>query len=381
MKKKLEDYYIIKNGKKLHYGYTTGTCAAAATRSALTMLLSHENINFVTITPPFGVELTLPVLDIIKTVDEVSCAIKKNGGDDPDNTHGINIVATVKKNNLNTHQILGGKGVGVVTQKGLEQEVGMPAINKTPREMILKSISEICQKYGYEGGITTTISVPLGEEVAKKTFNPRLGIMGGISILGTTGIVVPMSTEALLKSIEVEMKMRLAHRDYLLITPGNYGEKYVKDHTPLPFEENLKCSNFIGKTIEMAQNNGAKGILFISHIGKFVKVAGGIMDTHSKEADCRAEIMAATAIRAGASLQVAKDILASLTTDQSLAILDENNLLPQTMELLMEKIHFYLKNKSELLIGAVVFSNAFGYLGQTKEVQTLLNYFNTKEKE
>ena len=371
--KRLKDFFIIKDGEKLNYGYTTGSCATAAAKSACEILLSGQDVSTVSLKTPFGIELLLDVLDIKKTNHSVTCAIQKDAGDDPDVTHGILVFATVEKTNTSSIVIDGGVGVGRVTRLGLEQKIGEAAINKTPRAMIRNGISEICQKYGYDGGVLVTISIPDGVELAKKTFNPRLGIQGGISVLGTSGIVVPMSEEALVKSIEVEMKMRLAEQDYLLVTPGNYGEAYLKDHTQLPVEKHLKCSNFVGKTIEMAVNHGAKGILFVANIGKFVKVAGGVMDTHSKSADCRAEIMSACAIRAGGSLELAHALLDMTTTEEGLASLQAHNLLESTMAVMMERIHFYLKNHCDLLIGAIVFSNQFGFLGQTQDVEALIN--------
>lgn len=145
-----------------------------------------------------------------------------------------------------------------------------------------------------------TISVPEGEKIARKTFNPRLGIVSGISILGTSGIVEPMSEKALIDSIRVEMSQHAAMGEqYMLVTPGNYGADYLREHMALPFEKNIKCSNYVGETIDMAVDMGVKGILFISHIGKFVKVAAGIMNTHSHSADARMEVLCANAIRAG----------------------------------------------------------------------------------
>ena len=378
MQKKLEDYFIIQNGKKLYYGYTTGSCAAAAAKAACEMLLSDEQISNVSIDTPFGIELYLDVLEVNRKLDNVTCAIKKYAGDDPDATDGILVYATVCKIVEREILIDGGIGVGRVSREGLEQPVGNAAINNASRMMIQNEITSVCQKYDYTRGISVVISIPEGVEISKKTFNPRLGIEGGISVLGTSGIVVPMSEEALVKSIEVEMKIRLAHDEYLLATPGNYGGNFLKEKTKLPFEKNIKCSNFIGKTIEMATNNEAKGILFISNIGKFIKVAGGIMDTHSKSADCRAEILTACAIRAGCSLELAKELLEIATTEEGLDILHRNNFVEPTMNVMMEKIDFYLKNKSDIEVGAIVFSNKYGFLGQTSSVTLLSEKLSEK---
>jgi cobalt-precorrin-5B (C1)-methyltransferase len=240
--------------------------------------------------------------------------------------------------------------------------------------MILREVTETAGKNGYEGGLFIEISVPGGEQLAQKTFNPRLGIVGGISILGTSGIVEPMSEKALIESIRVEMRQRIREgAEYLLVTPGNYGADYLREHMELPFEKNIKCSNYVGETIDMAIELGAKGILFVSHIGKFVKVASGIMNTHSHSADARMETLAAAAIRSGCDLSCAQNILKCMTTDEALDILKEENLLHETMDQIMEKIQFYLDHRSyeQILLGAVVFSNVHGYLGETKTAREL----------
>lgn len=386
--KNLEDYFIIQDGKKLHYGYTTGSCAAAATKVAALMLFEQKAVPYVSLMTPKGILLHLQVEDISIEKTWVSCAIRKDGGDDPDATHGILIYARVELKEEKKISLRGGKGVGIVTKKGLEQEVGQAAINKVPRRMIKENLVKICRKYGYEGGMEVTISVPEGEEIAKKTFNPRLGIEGGISILGTSGIVVPMSEEALLKTIEIEINMQISQGfKYLLISPGNYGESYIKEHMDIDFSRIVKCSNFIGKTIDMAVNAKAEGILFISHIGKFIKVSGGIMDTHSKSGDCRAELLAAHAIRCGADIETAKRMLSCLTTDDALEVLKEadagGKLMRETMREMAEKIDFYLHNrcKGQISLGAVIFSNIYGYLAETKKVPYLLEEIEKRERE
>lgn len=376
--KKLEEYYIIKNGKKLHYGYTTGSCAAAATKAAASMLFTGEVVSQVELHTPKGIVLDLEVKEICidSLVGSVTCAIEKYAGDDPDVTNGILIFATVRKSGEAGIRIEGGTGVGRVTKRGLEQPVGNAAINKIPRKMILESVEMVCNEYKYTGGIEVLIEVPKGVEIATKTFNPRLGIEGGISILGTTGIVVPMSEDALIKSIEIEMKMKIENgARYLLVTPGNYGEAFLENHLEIDFKQNIKCSNYIGDTIDMAVNFGIEGILFVGHIGKLIKAAAGIMNTHSRCADARMEIMAANAIRAGASLEVAKEILEAVTTELGLEILKREYLLEKTMEEIMNKIDFYLNNRAggQLKIGTMVFSNELGILGQTKEVEYLQN--------
>ena len=391
----LEDKYIIKNNKRLRYGYTTGSCAAGATRGAARMLLSGEALSEVELQTPKGITLNLQLHDITRGETHVSCAVQKDAGDDPDTTNGILVYAKVEKisaevakniiDNQNTdskkviiHSSIildGGVGVGRVTKPGLSQKVGEAAINPVPKAMILREAEEAAQEYDYEGYLKITISVPEGEEISKKTFNPRLGIMGGISILGTSGIVEPMSERALIASIQVEMKQHFCQgENYILVTPGNYGADYLREHMTIPFENNIKCSNYVGETIDMAIDMGVKGILFVAHIGKFVKVAAGIMNTHSHCADGRMEVLCASAIRAGGTLECAREILEAGTTDEALAVIDRYGILEETMAIVMEKIQFYLDHRSyeQILLGAVVFSNVYGLLGQTRDARKLM---------
>ena len=382
----LEDCYIIRNHKKMRLGYTTGSCAAAACRGAAEMLLGGKELAEVPLLTPKGILLHLELLDIQKEKDKVSCAVRKDAGDDPDTTDGILVYACVEKVSEKLEprfQVDGGIGVGRVTKPGLRQKIGEAAINPVPRAMILREAEEAAEKYDYEGALRITIYVPEGVEIARKTFNPRLGIEGGISILGTTGIVEPMSEKALIESIRVEMNQHHAQgEEYLLVTPGNYGAEYLREHMKLPFEKNIKCSNYVGETIDMAVDMGVKGILFVAHIGKFVKVAAGIMNTHSHSADGRMEVLSACAIRAGADLTCAKRVLDCNTTDEALDVLQECGILHETMEWMMEKIQFYLDHRSyqQILLGAVVFSNVHGYLGQTGNVDILVEKIKEKEE-
>ena len=376
----LENYYIVKNNKKMRFGYTTGSCAAAACKGAAEMLLGGNIVQQVELMTPKGILLTLTLEEIQIAENEVTCAVRKDGGDDPDTTNGILVFASVKKIKKNII-IDGGIGVGRVTKPGLNQAIGEAAINPVPKAMIKKSAEEIADKYDYEGGFEIIISVPEGVEVGKKTFNPRLGIVGGISILGTTGIVEPMSEAALIESIRIEMQQRFRQGDqYLIITPGNYGADYLRNHMDIPFEKNIKCSNYVGETIDMAINMGIKGILFVSHIGKFIKVAGGIMNTHSHSADSRMEILASNAIRAGADLECAKKLLDCNTTDEALEVLTEYKILESTMKIVMDKIQYYLNHRSyeQIQLGAVLFSNVQGYLGQTESAAELIECLRVK---
>lgn len=371
-----ENKYIYKNQQKLRFGYTTGSCAAAAAKAATIMLLRNEKVSFIEIITPKGISLKLEVVDIAVFANSVICAIRKDSGDDPDVTNGILVYAKVSRTNTRDIVIDGGIGVGRVTKHGLECPVGSAAINKMPRKMIYNEVKAICEENDYEDGLFIEISIPKGEEIAKRTFNPRLGIVGGISILGTSGIIEPMSEAALIDTIRVEMKQLVANgAEYLVITPGNYGEEFSRKNMNVNIETSIKCSNFVGETIDCAVELGLKGILFIAHIGKFIKVAGGIMNTHSRNADARLEIITANVAMVGVNNKVLKDVMGCITTDEAVEVLIEHDIKDKTMKLIMDKIDFYLKNRAndKLIIGAIVFSNKYGILGETKDVAKLLN--------
>lgn len=366
--------YVYKDKKKLRCGYTTGTCAAAAAKAAAVMLLSGEKKTQITVKTPSGVVLTLPVEAICQETAQVSCAVRKDSGDDPDVTNGVLVYAEVtycKQGFL----IDGGTGVGRITKKGLSREIGMAAINPVPLQMIQNALEETADAFQYEGGLSAVISVPEGVEIAKKTFNPRLGIEGGISILGTSGIVEPMSEQALLDTIRTEMKMHTAGGErYLLIAPGNYGQDFLREQLQIAIERSIKCSNFIGDTIDMGCEFGVRGMLFVGHIGKLVKLGAGVMNTHSKVADARMETLAACAVLAGGSLKLVREILNCITTDAALELLKKAGILKETMTQLMHKIDMALQHRAgeSMQIGAIVFSNEYGLLGKTKEADRLL---------
>lgn len=379
--------YVYKNQKKMRCGYTTGTCAAAAAKAAAQMLLSDRKVTEVSVRTPSDITLTLPVCEIQMKAHAVSCAVQKDSGDDPDITNKILIFAEVSyiynsSNIINDTaavkpQIIvdGGVGIGRITKKGLARPVGAAAINPVPLKMIEAALKETAEAFGYEGGLQAVISAPQGVEIAKKTFNPQLGITGGISILGTSGIVEPMSEQALIDTIRTEMKMHLADGEQtLLITPGNYGQDFLHETLKIELKRSIKCSNFIGDTIDMGCELGAKGMLFVGHIGKLVKLGAGIMNTHSKMADGRMEILAACAVRAGAGIETVRNILDCVTTDAALELLKNEKILGKTMEQLMLRIDACLQKRGgdNMQIGAVVFSNEYGLLGKTEQADELL---------
>ena len=369
----LEEYRYIEQ-KQLRCGYTTGSCAAAAAIAGAQMLLEGREIRRINLKTPKGIILTLPIEDITRTKTYVNCAVQKDAGDDPDITNGILVYAKVEcipKGIV----ICGGDGVGIITKPGLDQPIGEAAINSVPRRMITEGVEEVMELFSYENGIKITISVPEGKEIAKKTFNPRLGIEGGISILGTSGIVEPMSEAALLETIAIELKQRRAEgKKCVLLAPGNYGLEFVKKfHLPNP-EQCVKCSNFIGQTLDKACELGFQRILLVGHIGKLVKLGAGIMNTHSKMADARMEILACCVLLSGGDAALAKQILSCTVTEEALQILWENAQMPNVMEVLMGRIEKHLLHRlaGQAKIGVIVFSNIYGVLGKTRDAEELL---------
>lgn len=376
----------------MRYGFTTGSCAAAAAKAATYMLLTGKMKREITIETPKGIPYTARLMDISRKEREVSCAVEKDGGDDPDITTGAYIYAKVSygENESETDartgketviQIDGGKGVGRVTKPGLDQPVGNAAINHVPREMIEKEVLKVCQLVDFKGSLWVEISVPDGEKLAQKTFNPRLGIVGGISILGTSGIVEPMSNQAILDTIRVELNQRRVQGfDYVAVSPGNYGLDFMKKTYGYDLDRSVKCSNFIGDTIDMAVELGFQKMLLTGHIGKLIKVAGGIMNTHSKEADCRMELLAAFSVKERVEPDIIRQILDCVTTEEAVHILEDSGKLQAIMETIVERICFYLEKraKGKLRIDCIIYANEFGELAKSKEA---VKWFTLLEQE
>ena len=381
----------------MRYGFTTGSCAAAAAKAAAYMLLTGREKTQITIETPKGISYTAQILDICRKEREVSCAVEKDGGDDPDITTGALICAKVSlpqkvggevreetgEAPVGTPQtghvreqaqvvIDGGFGVGRVTKPGLDQPVGNAAINHVPREMIEREVLQVCQVLDYRGILSVEISVPEGERLAERTFNPRLGIVGGISILGTSGVVEPMSTQAILDTIRVELRQQRAlGREDVVISPGNYGLDFLKNTYHYDLDKSVKCSNFIGLTIDMAVEEGFKRLLLAGHIGKLIKVAGGIMNTHSREGDCRMELLTAFAVKCGVASEEAAKILSCVTTEEAVRILEECGRRQEVMDYAMERILFYLEKRAQgkLAIECIMYANDFGALAKSKEAE------------
>ncbi len=372
--------YDENRGERMRYGFTTGSCAAAAAKAAAYMLLTGNKKTEITIETPKGIPYTTQILQIDRREREVSCAVRKDGGDDPDITTGALIYARVslgeeglknkkKGEEIPEIRIDGGSGVGRVTKPGLDQPVGNAAINHVPREMIAKEVLQVCNLLDYKGSLKVEISVPEGERIAEQTLNPRLGIIGGISILGTSGIVEPMSNQAILDTIRVELNQRKALGfDYVAVSPGNYGLNFLKKTYGYDLDRSVKCSNYIGDTIDMAAEMGFKRMLLTGHIGKLIKVAGGIMNTHSKEGDCRMELLAAFSVKFGVKPEKICEILDCVTTEEAVRILTESGKRQEVMDYAMERICYYLNRraKGRMRIDCMIYANEFGELAKSR---------------
>ena len=366
---------------EMRKGFTTGSCAAAAAKAACRMLLSGGTVNKVNITTPSGVSFDADILDITRTADSVKCAVRKDGGDDPDVTTGALIYSEVRLIDKCDHPqghvvIEGGEGVGRVTRPGLDQPPGNAAINSVPRKMISDEVSEVLQAYDFEGYAEVIVSVPGGDKIAQHTFNPRLGIEGGISIIGTSGIVEPMSRQAILDTIQVELRQKYAEGcSSAFISPGNYGLDFMRDTYGVDLDRSVKCSNYIGETIDMIADMGFSGVLLTGHAGKLVKVAGGIMNTHSRESDSRMEIIAAESVRRGVSRKSQLRILESLNTEEAFSVLMEEGKMQEVASGLMERIMFYLDRRAggKLNIECIMYTKEHGQLAASEGAAAMIN--------
>lgn len=354
---------IYKNGKSLRYGYTTGSCAAAAAKAASIMLIEDRLIDSVDLMTPKGWLLKLDVVDIDRGLDYVSCAIIKDSGDDPDITNGIKVYAKVKRQESGI-DITGGIGVGYVTKKGLPVKPNNYAINPVPLKMIYDNVSSI------HDGLHVTISVPEGVEIAKKTFNPKLGIEGGISILGTTGIVEPMSEEAFKDSLAIELNM-INYTD-IVLAPGNYGRDYCLKQG-IDDKRILKISNFVGFMFDRVVESKKTSVLFVGHIGKLIKVAGGIFHTHSRVSDARLDILVNHMVKAKIDYDHLLYVGKCNTTDEAV-----NYLVDHGLNFVFDDIADSVKKRLEdytlgsLKVEVILFSTDQGALAKTQGAREMM---------
>ena len=398
-------------------GFTTGSCAAAAAKAAAYMLLTGNKIEYVEIRVPRGDLYRAKLEEVMSTSVKVSCAVRKNGGDDPDVTDGILIYAEARyggpdsgagmvPGSVNDERqgpeaqadpeavsgvsvvIRGGEGIGIVTKPGLDQPVGQPAINSVPRRMIVSCVEEVCEAAGYDGIVDITISAPEGREIAKRTFNPRLGIEGGVSIIGTSGVVEPMSSRALKDTIRVEVRQRreLGHKG-VVISPGNYGRAFLLERYGYDIDRAVKCGNFIGETVDMCVELGFEDMILAGHTGKLVKVSSGIMNTHSHEADGRMEAIAAAGIRAGLPEEVLLEILDSVSTTEALKCIkrhDERtgeNGLVNVMSTIVQRVKFYLDFRAgeKMNIELSTYCSEIALVSETTHMRDLLEKISRED--
>ena len=374
------EHYVRSGQKLLRCGYTTGTCAALGAAGAARLLLTGRTPETVALRTPKGIVVEVAPLACHPTEDGAVCVIEKDGGDDADVTTGLPVAAeVVLKPERADVQIFGGPGVGLVTKPGLDQPVGEAAINHVPREMIAEALQKEAESAGYAGGFAVTVSIEGGAEVAKRTFNPHIGVEGGLSVLGTSGIVEPMSQQAILDTILLEMNqatLRAKDHRRLILAPGNYGLDYLHETYPqfadIPV---VKTSNFIGDTLDMAAAAHFEQVLLVGHIGKLCKLAGGIMNTHSHTADCRTELFCTHAALCGADREVCTALYNAATTDACLEILDTAGLRKPVLQSLLAAIQLHLDRRAgeAFRVGAVLFSNQHGPLGQTETAARLLD--------
>lgn len=379
---------VLSGKRPLRRGWTTGSCAAAAARAAARLLFAGEETAEVRLRTPCGVLLTLPVEELFRRGDTVSCGIRKDAGDDPDVTHGLVIFAdaAVRKRGGEGLRLTlaGGEGVGTVTLPGLEQPVGEAAINRVPRQMILEGVREEAERSGFAGAVSVSVRVPGGAEAARKTFNPRLGIRGGISILGTTGIVEPMSEPAFIAGIRAELSVLAAAGERgVLLTPGNYGRDFLRGMEEVPDRLAVKCGNFLGDAVDLAVELGFRRVLLAGHLGKLVKLAGGMLNTHSRYGDCRLELMAAHAALRGAGQGVVRELMAAPTTLRGAEVLREAGLLEPVMASLAEKIQETIARRAGpgTETGAVAYLPGMGALLSAGNAPELLEDICGKREE
>ncbi|MCX8119164.1 MAG: cobalt-precorrin-5B (C(1))-methyltransferase CbiD [Desulfobacterota bacterium] len=350
----------------LRKGYTTGTCAQAAAKAAGLMLATGKKVESVEVETPSGLKLRLPIIDPALGEGFARCGIVKDAGDDPDVTHGTKIYAEVRFVEGRGVTIKGGEGVGIVTRPGLAVPVGQHAINPTPRKMILRELSEI---FSEGRGLEVIITVPDGESLARRTFNPQLGIVGGISILGTTGIVEPKSIDAYKTSLSLRLDVLRAEGERkATLVLGYVGERYCREILGLSGESFIKIGDHVGFMLEECSKKGFEEVLLIGHIGKLVKVAAGQFDTHFRFGDRRMETIAHYAKLKGASPDVVEAILREKTAEAKIPILKEAALTRVFQEVALEVVR-RIKGllERDLLIECILLSLEGEVLGRHRE--------------
>ncbi|MFC3190928.1 cobalt-precorrin-5B (C(1))-methyltransferase CbiD [Pseudocitrobacter faecalis] len=368
------DAPVWHNGKPLRKGYTTGSCATAAAKVAALMVLRQHIIHQVSIVTPSGVTLNLNVEVPQIEGQQAVAAIRKDGGDDVDATHGMLIFARVTLDDSGEIVLRGGEGVGTVTRKGVGLPLGSAAINRTPRQTIEAAVREAI---GPARGADVEIFAPEGEARAQKTYNARLGILGGISILGTTGIVTPMSEESWKRSLSLELEIkRAAGLSRVVLVPGNHGERFVREQLGIDSNVVVTMSNFVGYMLDEAVRLGFRHIVLIGHPGKLIKIAAGIFHTHSHIADARMETLVAHLALLGAPLELLTQVSDCDTTEAAMEHIDAfgyqriyNYLAERICLRVQQKLRF---TKTPPVCDAIMFAFDNQVLGSNRPVKAIV---------
>jgi cobalt-precorrin-5B (C1)-methyltransferase len=307
----------------LREGFTTGSCAAAAAKAAAMVLFKKQAVDSVSIHLPVGKMLTIPIAEVVLKGDHAYSRVIKDAGDDPDITHGVAVCAAVQKNQSRDIIIRGGRGVGIVTKPGLLVPPGQPAINPVPQQMICGAVREVI---GSEQGVIITISVPEGERLANRTFNPKLGIVGGISILGTTGIVRPMSDKGLREALICSLDIAKARGwKTVILVPGNLGEQSVLTWFDYHADQIIQTSNFIGFMLQEAAKRGFRQIILAGHPGKLAKLVQGHFDTHSSKSSSAIQVIIKLLEEKGTSPEIINYCRHCSSVEAQIQYLRENN--------------------------------------------------------
>jgi cobalt-precorrin-5B (C1)-methyltransferase len=366
--------YTVTAGRRMRRGYSTGSCAAAAARAATAMLFSSQAIDRVSIDTPSGVLLTLPVENVSLGPGSAECSVRKDAGDDPDITNGMDLFARAVLADQPGVTIKAGRGVGVVTKPGLQVAVGRPAINPVPEKMIL---AEAGAALPPGKGVEVEIFIPDGERLASKTLNSRLGVIGGLSILGTSGLVEPMSEQSYQETLALELKaVSVEHSGPLVLVTGNYGRILALEHFKLPPQAVVKIGNLVGFSLDRCRELQLEKVLIIGHIGKLIKVVAGIFNTHSRVADARFETFAAQAALLGAPRDTILSLQQAVTTEDMVDLLAElggPGYFDQLSAKVSERASAYLYD--EIAVGSVIFNFRRGLLGMDDRARSLLEEF------
>lgn len=358
----------------LRTGFTTGSCAAAAAQAAVRLLLTGVVSHEVEIDLPRGGKAKLKVEGCALREDAAAAWVIKDAGDDPDITDGARVEARVSLAEGGEITIDGGEGIGRVTLPGLDQPVGAAAINSVPRRMILNEAEKARSECGHSEGLKVIIAIPGGEALARRTFNERLGIQGGLSVLGTSGIVEPMSEQALLDSLRLELRVRAAlGRRTVLLTPGNYGRDFIRSRWPVPDSAIQSTSNFIGDMLDGAAEQGFSEILLVGHLGKLVKLAANMFNTHSRYGDGRMEVLTAQAAAVGLGPDAAQRMLDAATVDAALSVLDEAGIAQPVLSRVLTRIEGNIARRLSRPVKLLLFTNARGALIQSEGFQAALD--------